>query len=399
MKQESKICPHCEPLYKNPHHSWELVGDYLHTLLQKTFSPVSNFILHSNLSNASEKVFLNSLIAFLRVLRLGKFVEISDDERNSMQKRISVIVQEALVRGYFVEMFKVFGHCTDIFRFSKKHGTVFVFHSPLLNSFDSPKIDFDDKYLFKKLLADRALPHAPGTYFRRMEPALTYAQALGFPVVVKPRSGSLSRHTSVNIRSREEFERAFRVVKEIAVECIVEKHIKGALYRCTVVNHVMVACALREPPYVMGDGVHTIRQLIEIKRAHYPHKKLRIVSSTESFLKKQRVGFDSIPPTRTKVYLHNKIILAGGGEISDVTDIINKENVELLEEISCYLSTSLVGFDIITSDISQSWRETTFVVIEANSNPYIDMHHFPDSGRSRNIATAILDAMESRLGF
>ncbi|MDP3790961.1 MAG: hypothetical protein Q8R38_02835 [Candidatus Omnitrophota bacterium] len=37
-----------------------------------------------------------------------------------------------------------------------------------------------------------------------------------------------------------------------------------------------------------------------------------------------------------------------------------------------------------------------FGIIEANSLPYIDMHHFPVTGAPRNVAGAILDEVERR---
>ena len=49
------------------------------------------------------------------------------------------------------------------------------------------------------------------------------------------------------------------------------------------------------------------------------------------------------------------------------------------------------GFDFICEDISKPYFEQECAIIEANSCPSIDMHHYPVSGKVRNVAGRLLD--------
>ena len=44
---------------------------------------------------------------------------------------------------------------------------------------------------------------------------------------------------------------------------IVERYIPGNDFRLLVVGNTLVAAARRDPPQVIGDGVHTVRELVE----------------------------------------------------------------------------------------------------------------------------------------
>ena len=48
---------------------------------------------------------------------------------------------------------------------------------------------------------------------------------------------------------------------------IVENFVTGKDYRCLVINGQMEAIAERVPAHVIGDGVHTVAELVEITNA------------------------------------------------------------------------------------------------------------------------------------
>ncbi|MDP3794720.1 MAG: hypothetical protein Q8R13_02210 [bacterium] len=117
----------------------------------------------------------------------------------------------------------------------------------------------------------------------------------------------------------------------------------------------------------------------------------------EQFLSRAGYTLATVPPEGVTVHLDNKVILRGGADIHEVTDSVHPRTRGLLEEINEKLGAALVGFDIITTDIRQPYDSgIPFGIIEANSLPYIDMHHFPVTGAPRNVAGAILDEVERR---
>ena len=99
---------------------------------------------------------------------------------------------------------------------------------------------------------------------------------------------------------------------------------------------------------------------------------------------------ESVLPPGTKAYLHSKIILKCGADIHDKTDEVHPDNIALFQNFPP-LRYPLVGLDFICQDISRPYHQQECAVLEANSLPYIDMHHYPATGQPRNVASLIMD--------
>lgn len=402
---KEKICIYCEPLVVHPSHFKEKIEIFIINMLEVIYKPFNNLIARfQKFDFQVEKVFIAVLIKVLVKLKIASIVQIN--EREQIYNRTLVVVDEAEKRGYTIKVVKIFNTYTDIFQLNLPNKSVFFYALPVLDFTENTAFDFDDKYKFKRFLKENGFPHATGESFKNVNSAINYGLKLGFPLVVKPCFGSLSRHTTINIKNIDELKRAIEIVKIITDKFIVEKYVAGENYRLVLVGNIMLACAFREPPNLVGDGIHTISQLVENKNSQFYRgesaqknttlRKINITTKTVELLKKLGYTQDTILEKNKKIYLDNKIILAAGADIHDATHQAYKANIQLLERLSAQLKTSLAGFDVIASDISRPYYETPFVIIEANSAPYIDMHHFPTSGESHNVAAAILDAVENR---
>ena len=111
---------------------------------------------------------------------------------------------------------------------------------------------------------------------------------------------------------------------------------------------------------------------------------------------RQRLNWDDIPKKGKVVTLGDKVGRATGASTTDVTDIIHPENIKLLQRIHSILQDPLVGIDFIMEDISKPWSEQNknglkCGIIECNSMPFIDLHHYPLFGKPRNVAGALWD--------
>ena len=83
-------------------------------------------------------------------------------------------------------------------------------------------------------------------------------------MVVKPRDGNQGKGVAVNIATREEVMAAYAVAVEFRDDVMVERYLPGHDYRLLVIGNQLVAAARRDPPQVIGDGEHTIRELVDI---------------------------------------------------------------------------------------------------------------------------------------
>ena len=64
----------------------------------------------------------------------------------------------------------------------------------------------------------------------------------------------------------------------------------------------------------------------------------------------------------------------------------------MLEHVAKFLDDPLVGVDFIIEDITKSWREEQHCgIIECNSLPFIDLHHYVMFGKPQNVAGKLWD--------
>jgi len=349
----------------------------------------------------TNKAIFGIFFRILLLLKILREVEPQDSDEE-LYNRSLVVVREARKRGIKIKSLKFFGKGTNHFSIEINGSKKFFEGLPHLVVEHVSPVDFDDKGKLKKLLQKENLPCPRGSTFRDYSSALRYIRdTIGFPVVVKPRSGSLSKHTTCNIKTENQLQDAIKIAKIISKEFVVEEFIEGDVHRITIVDGNIVASCLREPPNVVGDGKHTIRELIEIKNQNpirgFGHQKnftlhkIMVSTRTNFLLSSQNLNLDSVPSNGQKVYLHDKVILACGADIHDTTDKIHPENKILFKKVYELCKAPLIGIDFITKDISIPYYEQKCAIIEVNSLPYIDMHHYPVTGKERNVAGHILD--------
>jgi cyanophycin synthetase len=256
----------------------------------------------------------------------------------------------------------------------------------------------DNKERMREHFVKAALPIAQGGVCRKWEDAESLFNRLRKPVIVKPHFGSRSRHTTTHIQDLAGFRSAFKKAKELSPWVIIEEELSGMVFRGTVVGGKLVAVMRREPPFVIGDGSSKLEELLK-KENERPERNGPIFhqipqdSDMHEELSRQNFSLDSIPPKGKLVTLGQKVGRSNGASTSDVTDETHPDNRALLERVASVLGDSLVGIDFIMDSVETSWKnQNRCGIIECNSLPFIDLHHFPLFGKPRNVAAAVWDA-------
>lgn len=258
-----------------------------------------------------------------------------------------------------------------------------------------------DKDLTKMLLDAAGVPVPLGRTVSSADDAWVAAQELKSPVVVKPRDGSQGRGVAVNIETREQILAAYAVAQEISADVMVERYIPGHDFRMLVVGNSLVAAARREPPQVSGDGVHTIRQLVEQVNAD-PLRgeghatsltKIRFDDIALATLAKQGYEADAVPPYGARVVLRNNANLSTGGSATDVTDEVHPELAARAVTAARMIGMDLCGVDIVAESVHQPLEEQRGGVVEINAAPGLRMHLTPSFGKGRAVGEAIIANM------
>lgn len=258
-----------------------------------------------------------------------------------------------------------------------------------------------DKEDTKYLLEQAEVPVPRGEIIRRESSLEDTCRYVGFPLVIKPINGNHGRGITVNINNYEDAVEAFKEAQKVSRSVIVEKYITGDDYRLLVIDHKLVAAAVRTPAHVIGDGKSTVQELVDSvnsdPRRGYGHEKvltaIDINELTLTILKGKGYSVDSIIPKGEKLILKDTANLSTGGTAEDVTDIVHPDNIFMAERISKIIDLDICGIDIMTTDISKPLKDTDGAVLEVNAGPGFRMHLAPTTGLPRNVASHVIDKL------
>ncbi|RYE02527.1 MAG: ATP-grasp domain-containing protein, partial [Sphingobacteriaceae bacterium] len=253
----------------------------------------------------------------------------------------------------------------------------------------------------KRLLDEQAIPVAKGITITSKEGVYEAIRKVGFPLVFKPLDGNHGRGATINVKTEEEALDAFEHAALVSRRVIVERFITGFDFRVLVVDHKMVAAALRVPAHVMGDGVSNINQLIDQTnsdpRRGYGHEKVltEIIIDRDllDLLHKRSYTLESIPAAGEQVFLKSTANLSTGGTSVDVTDMVHPQNVFFCERISRIIGLDICGIDIMAQNLTEPLTENGGVVLEVNAAPGFRMHLAPSEGLPRNVAASVIDML------
>ncbi|MBV0892946.1 CapA family protein [Paracoccus sp. Z118] len=259
------------------------------------------------------------------------------------------------------------------------------------------------KDVTRNLLAAAGLPVPAQRTARRVDTAITCAQAIGYPVVVKPMDGSEGRAVSVNVRTDEEVAKAFAEAQTVSRVVAIEAQIPGETIRISVIGGRLFAAALRHPPRVLGDGVHTIEELIAEENKH-PERQAGgrvtmdpIVLDDEmlALMAEQGVTPESVPEAGRWVLLRH-VPNSPYGHKTDVTETVHPTIRTMSERVAAVMGISVCGIDFITTDISRPHHETGGAICEVNTLPDLSLHQWASEGQRRNGAVAVVDMLYPR---
>lgn len=258
-----------------------------------------------------------------------------------------------------------------------------------------------DKALTIRLLSDVGIPTPRHKVARTADEAVRAAAELGFPLVTKPLDVSHGRGISLNLSSPEEVRWGYEIASEYNPRVLVETFLEGKDYRVLVINNKVVAVAERVPAHVVGDGEHTIGELVDIvnsdPRRGFGHEKvltrIRITHQTEVLLKRAGYTLDTVLAPGEVFFLSSTANLSTGGTAIDRTAEIHYETRELARRAAMVIGLDIAGIDIITPDISQPLREVGGGIVEVNAGPGFRMHLQPSEGKPRNVARPVIQML------
>lgn len=270
------------------------------------------------------------------------------------------------------------------------------------DSYITPLI-MENKVVTKKLLSKAGFPVPKGEEFADKAAALRYfSQIKDKAIVVKPKSTNFGLGISIFKESADltAYQKALDIAFAEDDTVLIEEFISGTEYRFFVLDGKCEAVLLRVPANVVGDGKHTIAQLVEMKnqdplrgRDHRSPLEIIDLGDVEKLMLQQQ-GYtpDDIPADGVRVDLRRNSNISTGGDSIDVTDIMPDDYKALAAQMASAVGAWVCGVDLIIPDktLPASKEEPNCACIELNFNPAIYLHTYCHEGPGQALTPKIL---------
>lgn len=259
-----------------------------------------------------------------------------------------------------------------------------------------------DKRVSKQMLRAAGVQVAEGQSFvwAQKRAAWAYAQSLGGSFVVKPVSGEGGKGVTTRITTEEMFDLAWEKVRPLSkFGILIERFVTGGDHRVVVIGDTVAAVLRKWPLYIRGDGVHTVAELLEIKRqsrllnAFTKKKKFEISATVRRTMLELGLTDATVIEADRYVELDTVGNLAAGGESEDIP--VNTVHPGFLDYAvkarKCMPGIEICGLDLLAEDITKSPEGQSWGICELNVNPDFGLNHFPVKGEPRDVSGMVIE--------
>ena len=330
----------------------------------------------------------------------NKYNEYAYNQRYCMQKYKNlvaesvVIIKDAIANGID---FEVLNEDKSTVEFRGNGNIEFVIEG---NKTDRDNYIFpiitDDKYISKQEMKEAGLlvPNAIllDKELSKKDIEELISEYYNTKLVVKPRNTNYGTGITVFSKkaSKSQILNAIEYAFKFDNNVLIEEYKKGMEYRFLVINGKVLSVCHRRIASVVGDGMSTIRELIDSKNKEPWHAltgtPVKMDEPVEEYLKLQELNYDSVIPEGKRIFLRTNSNCSTGGESIDYTDTMPSKFKKIAEKAAKVFDAKICGVDIIIDDLEKD----EYSIIEINDNPGYSINEWPYEGRGEKIGVAIL---------
>jgi GNAT-family acetyltransferase (TIGR03103 family) len=232
----------------------------------------------------------------------------------------------------------------------------------------------DDKRVTRRVLEGAGLRVPKGREASTEEANIELLKEVS-ELVVKPARGEQGQGITVGVTHPDELDKAVAHARSFCPEVLLEEYVDGDDLRVVVIDHEVVAAAIRRPAQVIGTGEHIITELIEkvsARRSSATDGESSIPLDELTFQTVEDAGYrmDDVLPADETLRVRRTANLHTGGTIHDVTSKLHKRLAEVSVAASRALDIPVVGLDLMVPDV----EDGDYVFIEANERPGLANH-------------------------
>ncbi|TDB74625.1 N-acetylglutaminylglutamine synthetase [Micromonospora sp. KC723] len=232
----------------------------------------------------------------------------------------------------------------------------------------------DDKRVTRRILTGAGLSVPRGRTATGGPDDLAFLADVG-PVVVKPARGEQGNGITVGVRTPEALAAAVELASRFCPDVLIEEMRSGEDLRVIVIDHEVVAAAVRRPAQITGDGTHDITELIERQSrrraaATGGESRIPIDDMTREVVADAGYRMRDVLPEGQVLTVRRTANLHTGGTIHDVTADLHPAIAEACVTASRALDIPVTGLDLLVPAPDQAEH----VFIEANERPGLANH-------------------------
>ncbi|ELA52468.1 glutamate-cysteine ligase/gamma-glutamylcysteine synthetase [Enterococcus faecium EnGen0012] len=261
----------------------------------------------------------------------------------------------------------------------------------------------ENKTVTKKVLKEAGFRVPGGAEFSSMEEAVkAYPRFAEQAFVIKPKSTNYGLGITIfkEGASLEDYQAGLAIAFREDSSVLVEEFMPGTEYRFFVIDGEVQAIMLRVPANVIGDGIRTVKELVEEKNSdplrgtnhRAPLELIQLGELEQLMLKEQGLTIESVPQANQIVYLRENSNISTGGDSIDMTDEFSEAYKKIAVSAVESLGAKISGIDLIIPDkeIDPTTDKKAYGIIEANFNPAMHMHVYPFAGKGRRLTMNVL---------
>ncbi|HFC9131259.1 TPA: bifunctional glutamate--cysteine ligase GshA/glutathione synthetase GshB [Enterococcus faecium] len=261
----------------------------------------------------------------------------------------------------------------------------------------------ENKTVTKKVLKEAGFRVPEGAEFSSMEEAVkAYPRFADQAFVIKPKSTNYGLGITIFKEGAdlEDYQAGLAIAFREDSSVLVEEFMPGTEYRFFVIGGEVQAIMLRVPANVIGDGIRTVKELVEEKNSdplrgtnhRAPLELIQLGELEQLMLKEQGLTIESVPQANQIVYLRENSNISTGGDSIDMTDEFSEAYKKIAVSAVEALGAKISGIDLIIPDkeIDPTTDKKAYGIIEANFNPAMHMHVYPFAGKGRRLTMNVL---------
>jgi GNAT-family acetyltransferase (TIGR03103 family) len=234
----------------------------------------------------------------------------------------------------------------------------------------------DDKRVTRRIVADAGVRVPRGVTVPEddLGPARDLLADCG-ELVVKPARGEQGKGITVGVETEGELERAVAAARLFCPDVLAEELVPGDDLRVVVIDHQVVAAAVRRPAEVVGDGRRTVTELVRTvsrrrERATGGESRIPLDDTTTDVVRAAGYAMDDVLPDGERLRVRRTANLHTGGTIEDVTDRLHPDIAAAAVRASRAIGIPVTGIDFLVPAVDGP----DAVFVEANERPGLANH-------------------------